>query len=543
MSYSPTVLPPLKPPRRTRRAFRYCRVSTKDQSENNLSLPLQAQLTEECAEDNDIPLSGREGNTSVPGLWYDRGVSAWKVPLFDRPGFRNMWQNMSLGDLVIMLSFDRGWRSVQDFLTCYKEFMNHGIEVKFVRGSIGFGGGADSSMTRFILTGEANIAELKSELISERVRESWNERRKRGLASGGSVSDCVAAGEDGVVEGKPVKRIKYQIEGNSWGQAYRLLRDRRKDAAVSTGRVFGYARVSTVDQSPVSQQHAVSEAIQKFCGETGWSQQHTFVDHGISAYRTTWSKRPEGKKLWDQFQLGDHVFILCADRAYRSIADMSNSMQELESRGVILHFIRDGIRTDQGSGVRLLQSLSLAAQWEWEDMSSRIRLSLEGNRERLGLWTLPHIPRWMAKLKGANTLGVQLLPDDDELDRMMHIQRMVRNRGKTSWPKLAVQVEAEMAERDGRRAIPINGANLYNHRCKSTPEERRALNKMIRRKTKSLRPVNSRQGWKRTNEIHPEISQSWLARWDREIWGKLIDYVSVKPEIFGDSRDRLMELA
>jgi len=511
-------------------------------------LPLQAQLTEECAESQGIPVSGQEGNTSVPGLWYDKGVSAWKVPLFERPGFRDMWHQMSPGDLVLMLSFDRGWRSVQDFLLCYKEFLKHNIEVMFVRGSIGFGGVHDSPMTRFILTGEANIAELKSELISERVRESWNERRKRGLSAVGSVDDCVAAAESGVAGGKKIKPIKYQIEGNGWGEAYRALRDQRKDAAVSTGRVFGYVRVSTADQSTVSQKHIVDAAIEKFCGETGWSQQHTFVDHGVSAYRTTWSERPEGKKLWDQFQPGDHVFILCADRAYRSISDMSISMQALEDRGVILHFIRDAIRTDQGSGIRLLQSLSLAAQWEWEDMSSRIRLSLENRRERAGVWTPPQIPRWMAKLEGTIPGGMQLIPDHGEIDRMLQIHNMVRGRGKKTWGKLAVEVEAAMAERDGRRPIPINGASLQLFRKKCTPEERLALKEMIRRKRHSLAKttrVSSNQGWKRgkkANEIHPEISMNWLRRWESDIWGKLSQYVSVKPEIFGDARDRVLEV-
>jgi DNA invertase Pin-like site-specific DNA recombinase len=498
-------------------------------------------LTEERIESSDAKLTGCEGNTGVEGLWYDKGVSAWKVPLFERPGFRSMWQKMAPGDLIVMLSFDRGWRSVQDFLHCYKEFANHGIEVAFVRGSIGFGGTSDSPMTRFVLTGEANIAELKSELISERVRESWNERRKRGLIASGSTADCVEAAETGIVDQKVVRPIKYQIEGNSWGEAYRLLRDQRKDAVISTGRVFGYARVSTVDQSPVSQRNIVDAAIQKFCGETGWSQQHTFVDHGISAYRSTWSERPEGKKLWAQFQTGDHVFILCADRAYRSIGDMSNSMKDLENRGVTLHFIRDGIRTDQGSGVRLLQSLSLAAQWEWEDMSSRIRLSQQSRRERSGIWCYPKVPRWMAKVDGAHPGGIQLLPDHYELDRMIQIQDMVSNRGKTTWPKLADEVEAAMAERDGRIPIPHNGANMQWCRKRSTVDQRKALSKMIRRKTMSLTPVSSNQGWKRTDEMHPEISVWWLKRWKKEVWGKLIDYVSVKPEIFGDARDRLLE--
>ena len=541
--HNENLLRPLKAAGRTQRVFRYCRVSTRDQSENNLSLPLQAEVTEDYIDQHDCEMSRHRGNTNVPGLWYDPGVSAWKTPLFERPGFRQMWNKMRAGDAIVMLSLDRGWRSVQDFLMCYKEFLKYGIQVMFARGSIGFGGEFDSPMTRFILTGEANIAELKSELVSERVREGWVTRKRNGLTAG-SVVDCEAASETGYVGGKVVKPVRYRATGgNDWGAAYRELKSQRKDVAASTGRVFGYVRVSTADQSPVSQKKIVDEAICKFCSETGWASQITFVDHGVSAFNVKWHLRPEGKKLWEQYQKGDHVFILCADRAFRSISDMADSMQDLEDRGVILHFIRDGIRTDQGSGMRLLQSLSLAAQWEWEDQSSRIRLSLESNREKFGIWPGASFPRWMCRLKETAPGGIQLIPDHDEIDRMIQIHAMVRGRGKTTWTKLTAEVEAAMAERDGRRPVYIYGCSLHTHRLRSTPEQNRALNAMIHRKTHTFDKINLKKGWKRTNEIHPEIARSSLVKWEKKTWKRLMEYVSVKPEIFGDARERVLEVA
>ncbi|MCP4166524.1 MAG: recombinase family protein [Chloroflexi bacterium] len=515
-------------------------MSTKDQSENNLSLPLQAEVTMDFIDQQGGQLSSHRGNTNVHGLWYDPGVSAWKTPLFERPGFRKMWAKMRAGDVIVMLSLDRGWRSVQDFLICYKEFLKYGIEVRFARGQIGFGGEHDTPMTRFILTGEANIAELKSELVSERTREGWKARKK----AAGSVAACEAAAETGVTCGKTVKPIRYrETEGNDWGAAYRMLRDRRQDIEVTAGRVFGYVRVSTSDQSVVSQKQIVDESVKKFCRDTGYPEQHTFVDHGVSAFKVDWSLRPEGSKLWAQFQKGDHVHILCADRAFRSIKDMAGAMQDLEDRGVILHFIRDGIRTDQGSGMRLLQSLAMAAQWEWEDQSSRIRLSMEKHREKFGVWIGPHTPRWLTRLSGAIPYGLQLVVDHGELDRMIQINEMINNRGKTTWGNLTREVEQAMAERDGRRPIPIHGASLQKHRLKSTPAERLSLRVMIRRKTRSLTPALLNQGWKKTKEIHPEIGTEGLINWKRQTWSKLVDYVSVKPEIFGDARDRIMEMA
>jgi DNA invertase Pin-like site-specific DNA recombinase len=536
--HSKAFLKPLPPAgNRTPRVFRYCRVSTKDQSENNLSLPLQAEVTKDFIEQRGGIMSTHRGNTDVHGLWYDPGVSAWKTPLFERPGFRKMWNKMRAGDTIVMLSLDRGWRSVQDFLLCYSEFMAYGIEVQFARGQIGFGGQHDTPMTRFILTGEANIAELKSELVSERTREGWKTRRR----AGESIEAIEAAAESGEVNGKIIKPIQYrQTEGNDWGAAYRALKERRKDMEVVSGRVFGYVRVSTSDQSVVSQKQIVDESVKQFCAETGYPAQHTFVDHGVSAFRVDWSMRPEGSKLWREFRKGDHVHILCADRAFRSIKDMAGAMQDLEDRGVILHFIRDGIRTDLGSGMRLLQSLSMAAQWEWEDQSSRIRLSMENYREKFGIWRGPHVPRWLSRLPRCFTGGVRVMVDPEGIERMVLINEMIVNRGKTSYTKLTREIEQAMAEREGRRPIPVNGANLHIHRRQSTPEQNQALARMIRRKTQSYTPAERNQGWKKTNEIHPEIAFRSITRWG-ECWQKLVDYVSVKPEIFGDSRERVLE--
>jgi hypothetical protein len=38
----------------------------------------------------------------------------------------------------------------------------------------------------------------------------------------------------------------------------------------------------------------------------------------------------------------------------------------------------------------------------------------------------------------------------------------------------------------------------------------------------------------------PEISLSWARKWEKEVWGKLMNYVSVKPDIFGDCREKIL---
>lgn len=539
------VLPPIPPnPGRQPRAFVLCRVSPKEQGASG-SLPLQAELNTAHAASMGLPLVQLKGNTGVNGVWYDCGVSAWKTPLFRRQGFLGIWSKIKKGDVIIMLSLDRGWRSVQDFLLTYQELLKHGVEVAFPHGGLGFGGENDSPMTRFLVTGQANIAELKSELISERVRESAYERKMRALSCEGSLDQCVSAAESGTVEGHKVKPIKYEKDESvsAWGDAYQKLKELRPDTPRKTGRVFGYVRVSSSDQSITEQKASVDRYItEKFTSSEEWVT--TFVDHGISAFRTPWAKRPEGRRMWDALQPGDQVVILAADRAFRSLLDMSNCMQELENKGVTLHFIRDQISTDTANGMKLLQALSMAAQWESDDSSRRIKLSRESNRQRWGIWSGPHKARWVQIIRCPKTKIITIIPDDKDIERMITVTEMVRNKGKLTYSGLTRAIEAELAERDGRRPVQIHGESLNGYRKKCDAGQRLELKSMIQRKIPTWQPIKSYEGFelRRRDEIFPEVGRRAVQLWESRAWKSLLDYVSVKPEIFGEIRERVLEL-
>lgn len=538
------VLPELESRGTKGRVFIYCRVSSHDQAATNTSLPLQSKMCLDRADELGLPVFRDRGNSNLPGVWHDSAVSAWKVPLQDRPGFRAMWSKMQRNDTIIMLSLDRGWRNVQNFCECWQEFSMYGVKVDFVTSGMTFGGDHDSPMSRFILTGQANIAELKSELISARVRESWAERKARSKNLEGSVQACESAAEGGAIRDRTVRPIAYSESESGWGEAYQAMKSRVEKR--KPGRVFGYCRVSTDTQNLRSQEFSVEKARKQFAESTGLPLGSMFTDPGISAYRFPWKERKAGSLLWSELKCGDHVFIQCADRAFRSIIDMSISMQELEDRGVTLHFIRDGIRTDKQGGLRLLQALSLAAQWERDDMSTRISFSLENNRQKYGIWQGPQSARWLRDLPNTHVLGSKIpvrIPDDDDIQRMMLITEIVRNKGKQSWGAIVREVESECAARYGRRPVPVHGASLAVYRRQCTPDQRLALKRMIARKTLSWTPATKFQGFKKNSEIHPEISQRWLRDWEEKVWGQLVQFVAVKPEMFGDIREQILEMA
>lgn len=540
MSWS---LPPLKSAAREPKAFVYCRVSSKRQAEANISLPTQVQVCTDFMEKAGLSPARSMSKDGLLGIFHDPAVSAWKTPIDHRPGFRDMWSNMRRGDQIVMIALDRGWRSVADFVTCYQKFRACGVEVHFANTGGGFGGETDSPMNRFLLTNEANIAQLKSELISARMREFHRERKLKSLNAGASPEQCDAAQEHGKTSaGRKVHKIHYSGDGPDWGAAYRGLKARRDDIPTQ-GRVFGYCRVSTDDQSCETQRVIIDREMQKFSeSRDGVTVAGMYEDHGISAYSVPWAERPFGKQLWEQLREGDHVMILAADRAFRSIKDMAVSMQQLEEKGVALHFVRDGIDTSTRGGIRLLQSLSLAAQWERDDISSRITLSLENIRKQRGDWIGPSTANWITeKIEFGHRL---LLVDPKSVDRTILITNMIRNKGKTSWENLIRQIENECAERDGRRPIPAHGCSLALYRRRCTESQRSALREYILRKRHSWSMdgtvrfgVNLGRG---KDELMPEISYGWARKWEKEVWGKLMNYVSVKPDIFGDCREKIL---
>lgn len=127
---------------------------------------------------------------------------------------------------------------------------------------------------------------------------------------------------------------------------------------------------------------------------------------------------------------------------------------------------------------------------------------------------------------------------------MITVTEMVRNKGKLTHSGLARAIEAELAERDGRRPVQIHGESLNGYRKKCDAGQRLELKSMIQRKIPTWQPIKSYEGFdlRRRDEIFPEVGRRAVQLWESRAWKSLLDYVSVKPEIFGEIRERVLEL-
>src|SRR5690606_12381125 len=114
------------------------------------------------------------------------------------------------------------------------------------------------------------------------------------------------------------------------------------------GHLYGYARVSSTDQSLDVQQAALKAA-----GCT--------VVRSEKKSGTTTEGRTELQTLIDFAHAGDTIVVTRIDRLARSIADLAGIVRSLEAKGVALKATEQPIDTSSAAGRAFLQMLGVFA--------------------------------------------------------------------------------------------------------------------------------------------------------------------------------------
>ena len=131
-------------------------------------------------------------------------------------------------------------------------------------------------------------------------------------------------------------------------------------------RLFGYARVSTSQQSLDIQIRALKDA--------GVKANRIFTDKASGS-----STDREGLDLLRmKVEEGDVILVKKLDRLGRDTADMIQLIKEFDDQGVAVRFIDDGISTDGDMGKMVVTILSAVAQAERQRILERTN---EGRQE------------------------------------------------------------------------------------------------------------------------------------------------------------------
>jgi putative DNA-invertase from lambdoid prophage Rac len=139
-------------------------------------------------------------------------------------------------------------------------------------------------------------------------------------------------------------------------------------------KVFGYARVSTAEQSAhgdsleTQRQQIIGYAMMK-----GWTVDEIFVERGVSG-SIPLGERPEGAKLLEAVAKGDAIVTPKLDRMFRSAADALVTLEAAKDQRVTLHMIDlGGDVTGNGIGKLTFTILSAVAENERDRIRERIR--------------------------------------------------------------------------------------------------------------------------------------------------------------------------
>lgn len=156
-------------------------------------------------------------------------------------------------------------------------------------------------------------------------------------------------------------------------QAIAKLAQRIAKASVaSDGRLVGYARVSTAEQSLDMQLEALRRA--------GVHDDNLHSEKMSAASR----RRPNLELALMDARPGDVFVVWKLDRLGRSLRDLLNRIDDLERRGIGFRSLTEGIDTTTPSGRLVMHMMGALAQFERDLIAERTRAGVRAHLARGG---------------------------------------------------------------------------------------------------------------------------------------------------------------
>jgi len=134
------------------------------------------------------------------------------------------------------------------------------------------------------------------------------------------------------------------------------------------GRLIGYARVSTDDQTTEAQELELRSAG---CSDI-------VQEHGSGASRA----RPALAKLLREIGAGDTLVVVRLDRLARSVSHLLEVIEDLTAKGAHFRSLRDPIDTTTPQGMFSLQVLGAVAQLERALISERTKAGIKAAKAK-----------------------------------------------------------------------------------------------------------------------------------------------------------------
>jgi DNA invertase Pin-like site-specific DNA recombinase len=136
----------------------------------------------------------------------------------------------------------------------------------------------------------------------------------------------------------------------------------------STSMNFGYARVSTDEQTTAAQVEALKAA---------GCEDHNIFKESISGGSRD---RPELNRILEYARKGDVLVVWKLDRLSRSLSDLLFILDKLEHRGVAFKSLTESIDTSSPAGKLIMHVIGAFAEFERGIIRERTKLGLQRAR-------------------------------------------------------------------------------------------------------------------------------------------------------------------
>jgi putative DNA-invertase from lambdoid prophage Rac len=166
-----------------RAVYAYCRVSTTRQANEGESLDVQRRQIEGYALMHGLTIA----ETIV-----EEGVSG-SIPLTERLAGGPLLAKLQRGDVLIAAKLDRLFRSALDALTIVADLKARGVHLHL----LDLGGDIANGLSKLFFTIASAFAEAERDQIRERVQQSKDDSRRRGMFLGGKPPFGFDKGEAG----------------------------------------------------------------------------------------------------------------------------------------------------------------------------------------------------------------------------------------------------------------------------------------------------------------------------------------------------------
>ncbi|WP_104814798.1 recombinase family protein [Kitasatospora sp. MMS16-BH015] len=195
----------------------------------------------------------------VVGAFVDEGVSG-ALPPMDRPAMKELLQQLSGMDAVMVWKIDRIARSFLGFAEIVKELDKHGVALVSATEPIDMTGPTGRAMAQMI----AVFAELEREMIKARVADSMRKAKEENRFHGGRIPYGLTVADHPSGKGRVLVRdthavgvlrevLLWVLEGATMAECARRLNDRKEPTSRQRGAVLkGLAKAEAAQWRGVS---------------------------------------------------------------------------------------------------------------------------------------------------------------------------------------------------------------------------------------------------------------------------------------------------